>query len=478
MPEPDRQKILFVDDEAPMRHAVAQWLGVAGYDVETFETGAPAAARLTPSFPGIVVSDLRMPGIDGMGLLRKALAIDPDLPVILITGQGDIESAVEAMRLGAYDFLEKPFAPDRFAETVHRASEKRRLVLENRRLRGAGAGKDLENRILGTSRAIQRVREALADIAATDVSVILYGETGTGKDLVARCLHDLSRRARGNYVAVNCAAVPETMVESEFFGHEAGAFTGAVRPRPGRLEHAGGGTLFLDEIESMPLPMQAKLLRVLQERTVERLGSNASIPLDIRTIAAAKRDLKEASQAGAFRADLYFRLSVVELSIPPLRQRPEDIPLLFEFFAARAAESHGREPRALRPAARDALLDHPWPGNVRELRNVAERHALGLGGASLSGAGSEPEAPEPLSRQVEAFERRAIERALAQAGGRISVAMQARAAPSTRRWRAWASTAPASPPMSNNPPKPRPRPATSCRQSGISFCACCFIALS
>lgn len=416
--------VLFADDEAPMRHAISQWLSVAGYLVETFETGAPLIERLRPGFPGIVISDLRMPGMDGMTLLRNAQGIDPDLPVILLTGQGDIETAVEAMRLGAYDFLEKPFSPDRFAETVHRAAEKRRLVLENRRLRMAGNAGGLENRILGTSRAMQRVREAVAEIAATDVSVILYGETGVGKDLVARSLHETSRRAGGNYVAINCAAVPETMVESEFFGHEAGAFTGAASARAGKLEHASGGTLLLDEIESMPLAMQAKLLRVLQEKTVERLGSNTPRPIDIRTVAAAKDDLRQESEAGRFRSDLYFRLSVVELHIPPLRERPEDIPLLFDYFATRAAEAHGREPRALSLLDSDALFEHSWPGNVRELRNVAERHALGLSGAGLAGRQASEGGSAPLARQVENFERRVIEKALAETGGRISEVLE------------------------------------------------------
>jgi two-component system, NtrC family, C4-dicarboxylate transport response regulator DctD len=417
------QRAVFVDDEEAMREAVSQWLTVAGYRVETFAEAEQATTAIDEQFDGIVITDLRMPRIDGLELLRRVLAIDPDIPVILMTGQGDIDSAVTAMRLGAYDFIEKPFDPDRFAEAVRRASEKRKLVLENRRLQSGVSGDPLRNRILGTSRQIERLREAVAEIAATDVSVVLYGETGAGKDLVARCLHDLGRRAKGNYVAVNCAAIPDTMVESEMFGHEAGAFTGAIARRAGKIEHASGGTLFLDEIESMPLAMQAKLLRVLQEKSVERLGSNQLIPVNLRTIAAAKADLRAAGNDGGFRSDLYFRLSVVELHIPPLRERREDIPLLFEFFAARAAEEHSCELRQVSAALSDELVHYDWPGNVRELRNVAERHALGLGTSVLSHrhSNSTPLVDAlPLAQQMEAFERRIIERTLADCGGRIS----------------------------------------------------------
>jgi two-component system C4-dicarboxylate transport response regulator DctD len=251
------------------------------------------------------------------------------------------------------------------------------------------------------------------------VSVVLYGETGTGKDLVARCLHDFGRRHKGNYVAINCAAIPETMVESEFFGHEAGAFTSALRSRTGKIEHANGGTLFLDEIDSMPQAMQGKLLRVLQERSVERLGSNQTITVDLRPVAASKIDLRKASQAGTFRLDLYYRLSVVELLIPPLRERCEDIPLLFEYFASLAADAHGREPRPISANTLTSLMAHDWPGNVRELRNAAERYALGLGTLPVVSEGK-----QSLSDQVDEFERAVIERALTQSGGKINAVME------------------------------------------------------
>src|SRR6267378_5775336 len=317
---PESSPILFVDDEASMRHAVTQWLGLAGFEMLVHEKATSALAALSADFPGILVTDLKMEGLDGLQLLRRSQAIDPELPVVVITGHGDVPIAVEAMRLGAYDFIEKPFAPERFLDVVRRASEKRQLVVENRRLRRAVSEQTLSSRIIGTSQAAQALRASVAELAATDASVVIYGATGVGKDLVARCLHDFGRRAKANYVAVNCAAVPETMVESEFFGHEAGAFTSASKARVGKIEHASGGTLFLDEIDSMPLSTQAKLLRALQDRVVERLGSNRSIPVDLRAIAASKADLREASAEGRFRPDLYYRLSVVALLFTQQRQ--------------------------------------------------------------------------------------------------------------------------------------------------------------
>jgi two-component system, NtrC family, C4-dicarboxylate transport response regulator DctD len=421
---PESGPILFVDDEASMRHAVTQWLGLAGFETLVHEKASSALNTLSADFSGILVTDLKMEGMDGMELLRRSQQLDPELPVVVITGHGDIETAVEAMRLGAYDFIEKPFAPERFLEVVRRASEKRQLVVENRRLRRAVSEQTLSSRIIGTSTVAERLRTSVAELAGTDVSVIVYGETGVGKDLVARCIHDFSRRQKANYVAVNCAAVPETMFESEFFGHEAGAFTSALRARVGKIEHASGGTLFLDEIDSMPLATQAKLLRALQERVVERLGSNRIIPVDLRPIAASKVDLRAASGDGRFRSDLYYRLSVVELTIPPLRERIDDVPLLFEYFAASAATTHAREPRPVTSSVLSMLIAHPWPGNVRELRNAAERYALGLPGPLMpqpSDAGGECLS---LAQQVEAFERALIERCLAETGGRISVVLE------------------------------------------------------
>jgi two-component system, NtrC family, C4-dicarboxylate transport response regulator DctD len=416
--------VVFVDDEASMREAVTQWLGLAGFETLVHDQASTALNTLTTDFPGILVTDLKMEGVDGLELLRLSHGIDPELPVIVITGHGDVPIAVEAMRLGAYDFIEKPFAPERFLDVVRRASEKRQLVLENRRLRRAVGEQALSSRILGTSRAAEALRASVAELAGTDVSVILYGETGVGKDLVARCLHDFGRRNKGHYVAVNCAAVPETMVESEFFGHEAGAFTSATKTRAGKLEHASGGTLFLDEIDSMPSSTQPKLLRALNDRVIERLGSNRTIPVDLRSIAASKVDLKAASAEGRFRLDLYYRLSVVELVIPPLRERAEDIPLLFEYFASSAARAHGRELRPVSAATTQTLLMHAWPGNVRELRNAAERYALGLAESAMPRRALLESAKSSLAQQVEAFERAVIERCLEETGGKISAVME------------------------------------------------------
>src|SRR6267142_439850 len=421
---PESGPILFVDDEAAMRHAVTQWLGLAGFEMLVHDKATSALSTLSTDFSGILVTDLKMEGMDGMELLRRSQQIDPELPVVVITGHGDVEIAVEAMHLGAYDFIEKPFAPERFLEVVRRACEKRQLVVENRRLRRAVSEQTLSGRIIGTSTAAERLRTSVAELAGTDVSVIVYGETGVGKDLVARCIHDFSRRHKANYVAVNCAAVPETMFESEFFGHEAGAFTSALRARVGKIEHAGGGTLFLDEIDSMPLATQAKLLRALQERVIERLGSNRGIPVDVRAIASSKGDLRKATAENRFRADLYYRLSVVELTVPPLKDRIEDVPLLFEYFANSAATMHQREVRPITPAVMNTLMTYDWPGNVRELRNAAERYAIGMPMSLLPT--DEPAGVPKLSlgQQVDAFERRVIERSLAEAGGRISEVME------------------------------------------------------
>jgi two-component system C4-dicarboxylate transport response regulator DctD len=418
----DRGHVLFVDDEAPMREAVTQWLELAGFKLTVHDNASSALGKLTMDFPGVLVTDLKMEGIDGLELLRRAQEADPELPVVVITGHGDIETAVEAMRLGAYDFIEKPFAPERFLDIVRHAGEKRQLVMENRRLRRSVNERTLGSRVIGTSKATDGVRAAIAELAGLDVSVILSGETGTGKDLIARCMHDFGRRSKGNYVAINCAAIPETMVESEFFGHEAGAFTSAAKARAGKLEHASGGTLFLDEIDSMPLATQGKLLRALQERSFERLGSNQSIAVDLRVIAASKIDLAKASSEGRFRLDLYYRLSVVELTVPPLRERKEDIPLLFEYFAASAAEAYGREMRPVSVATVSRLMAQDWPGNVRELRNAAERYALGIGVLALQPSANE--VALTLPDQVDAFERSLIERALTDTSGRISEAMK------------------------------------------------------
>jgi two-component system C4-dicarboxylate transport response regulator DctD len=417
-------KILVVDDDPSNRDLIAQQLaGIGGEPLEAPD-GEAALQRLTSGFAGIVVADIKMPRMDGLELLRRARAIDPELPVILVTGYGDIAMAVQAMRDGAYDFVARPYEAARLREMVGRALQARALVLENRALRAELQAKvGLESRLLGGSAAMEDLRRDIAAVADTDANVLIMGETGTGKELVARSLHDLSRRSRRRFVPVNCAALPESLFESELFGHEAGAFTGAARRRLGRLEHAHGGTLFLDEIDSLALGLQAKLLRAMQERTVERLGSNEAVATDFRAVAATQRDLRAEAEAGRFRRDLFYRLDVAELRIAPLRERREDIPLLFEAFLGELAARHGRDPP--RPGADElrALMSHDWPGNVRELRNAAERYVLGL--RRLGDMAPEPPAGrQDLAQQVDAFERCVIEQTLSRHKGRIQAAAE------------------------------------------------------
>ena len=414
-------QVIVVDDEAAIREAVQQWLELSGCDVRTCASAAEALALVDRGFPGIVVSDVRMPGTDGLQLLDKLLQIDSDLPVILVTGHGDVPMAVQALRQGAYDFIEKPFTPERLLDSVRRALDKRRLVCENRQLRQQVADKGrIESQLIGISRPMENLRRQILELAGTSVNVLIRGETGSGKERVARCLHDFSARARKAFAALNCAAIPETIFESELFGHESGAFTGAQARRIGRIEHADGGTLFLDEVESMPLAQQVKLLRVLQEKTLERLGSNKSIQVDLRVISAAKPDLLDEVKAGRFREDLVYRLNVATLHIPPLRERREDIPLLFEHFAHEAALRHGREAPPLAPSELARLLGHDWPGNVRELINAAERHALGLS----SPPPAERFAGQALAQQMEAFEAQCLHNALLQCQGNITAVME------------------------------------------------------
>ncbi|MEM9763788.1 MAG: sigma-54 dependent transcriptional regulator, partial [Pseudomonadota bacterium] len=333
--------VLIVDDEAELRRSLAQWLRLGGFEPRAFAGAAEAWEVLSAEgrdFPGVVVSDLRMPAFDGMALLARITAIDSALPVILLTGHGDVPMAVDAMREGAYDFVEKPFDPDRLMALIARAAEARALALENRRLRslapGDGGTRLLEARLLGNSPVIRRLRTDVAEAAESAATVLITGETGSGKELVARSLHDLSPRADGPFVAVNCAAVPETLIEAEFLGHEAGAFTGAGKARPGWFEAASGGTLFLDELTALPARLQPVLLRVLQEREVTRLGARQPRRVDTRVLAATNEDAEEAVAAGRLRRDLYFRLATLTIAAPPLRRRSGDAALLFNHFAA------------------------------------------------------------------------------------------------------------------------------------------------
>ncbi|MBL8566196.1 MAG: sigma-54-dependent Fis family transcriptional regulator [Hyphomicrobiaceae bacterium] len=409
--------VILIDDEPHLRNATAQGLDLAGFAVRDFADGEQALHGLSRAFAGVIISDIKMPRISGLELMGRVLAIDPEIPVILVTGHGDIPMAVSAIRAGAYDFIEKPFATEMLADAAARAIEKRRLVLENRALKAALSNcSGLEQVIVGRTPAIQRLRSQITAFATTDADVLVSGETGSGKEVVARSLHEYGPRAKGRFVPINCGALPETVIESELFGHEPGAFTGAAKPRVGKLEYASGGTVFLDEIESMPLELQIKLLRVLQDRRIVRLGANEEREIDVRVIAATKEDLKSAAQRGTFRGDLYYRLNVLTLSIPPLRDRRDDIPLLFQSFVDTAASRFKNDPPAVDGAVVAHLLAHDWPGNVRELQNTALRFALGLGleidGRAIPVAPHKPGEPASLADQLARYERQIISETL------------------------------------------------------------------
>ncbi|OHC64042.1 MAG: sigma-54-dependent Fis family transcriptional regulator [Rhodocyclales bacterium RIFCSPLOWO2_02_FULL_63_24] len=420
----EASKLFLIEDEPAVRRGGEQALRLADIPVRSFADAESALAVINSTqaeLPCAVVCDVRLPGIDGMSLLKYLQQRDAELPVILMTGHGDIAMAVQAMREGAYDFLEKPFSSDRLVEVVQRARDKRALVVENRRLREvlqAGCTASL----IGESTAIEAVRRLVAALAPAGVDILINGETGSGKEVLARAIHSASGR-QGLFVAVNCGALPESVFESEIFGHEAGSFTGAGKRRIGKIEHAQGGTLFLDEIESMPLNLQVKLLRVLQEREVERLGGNQRIPVDLRVVAASKADLKIEAEAGRFRADLYYRLNVVAIDLPPLRARREDIPLLLAHFQRLAAARYGRPVRELSTVDVARWHEYEWPGNVRELKNVADRLCLGLddglpGNAAPQAGATETQSPS-LAERVDAVEKQYIETALEASRGQV-----------------------------------------------------------
>lgn len=424
--------VILVDDEDAIRKATRQWLNLADIEVDDYPSADLALPHIQAGCHSVIVSDVRMPGMSGTAFARQVQTLDAELPVILVTAHGDVSMAVNAMRDGVYDFIEKPVEPDLLIDRIRRASERRRLVLENRALqRLIEQGPSLENRMIGRSPTMMALRKQILQLGQTPVDAVINGATGTGKELVARCLHEFSTRSHHPFVAVNCGAIPEALFESELFGHEKGSFTGAHSRRIGKIEHAQGGTLFLDEIESMPINFQIKLLRVLQERRLERVGSNQEIELDIWVIAASKVNLAEASAAGDFREDLYYRFNVVELHLPKLAERRDDVPLLFEFFARKASLQYDRDYDELDEQDVAILMEHPWPGNVRQLKNVAERYVLGMSAnksiAAILGLQSETTPKPPtggLSDRVQRFERQLIAQSLQRHHGNVQAVME------------------------------------------------------
>jgi two-component system C4-dicarboxylate transport response regulator DctD len=407
-------RVLLIDDEEDLRLSTAQALELAGIEVITVENADHVFELIGYSFDGVIVSDIRMPGMDGMTLLQKVRELDAEIPVILVTGHGDVQLAVSAMRNGAYDFIEKPFNIQYLAGIIKRAIDRRSLVLENRRLRAvAGKRDDLETRLPGRTQVMVDLRYRIRAIGAADADTLIIGDTGAGKEVVARALHDVSARADRPFVAINCAALPQHLIESELFGHEAGAFPGALRPRYGKFEHARGGTILLDEIGSMPFDMQGKLLRVLQERTITRLGSNETVELDVRFIATSKADLAQEALAGRFRQDLLYRLNVATVHVPSLAQRRADIPLLFLQLVREAAARYGRDDLDVPSDIVSTLEMQEWPGNVRELRNAADRLVLGLDGNLSDGPQSSAQNFASLSAKVAEFEKSVLARAIA-----------------------------------------------------------------
>jgi len=374
--------ILVVDDEPGVRSALSGVLRDEGYQVESVDSGEACLDRLSRTAYDVVLLDVWLPGADGLATLERLRERQVDVPVIMISGHGNIESAVRAIKLGAFDFIEKPLSLEKTMLVVRNALRQRRLEVENRALR---ARVDRRLQMVGESHAMRQLREQVAMAAPTNGRVLIFGDNGTGKELVARTIHELSRRRAGPFVEVNCAAIPEELIESELFGHVKGAFTGAVGDRRGKFELADGGTIFLDEIGDMSVKTQAKVLRALQEQVVEPVGGTSGVRVDVRVLAATNKELPAEIRAGRFREDLYFRLNVIPIFVPPLRDRKDDIPLLAEHFMAGFAREYGRRTKTLDAGAVAALQEYAWPGNVRELRNVIERLVIMAPGDTISG---------------------------------------------------------------------------------------------
>src|SRR5690242_457856 len=426
--------ILIVDDEPGVRSALGGVLRDEGYEVDAVDSGEACLDRLARQSYDVVVLDIWLPGMDGLATLARMRERQLDVQVVVISGHGNIESAVRAIKMGAFDFVEKPLSLEKTVLVVRNALRQRRLEAENQALR---ARVDAQHTMVGESYAMVQLREQIATAAPTNGRVLIYGENGTGKELVARNIHQMSRRRTGPFIEVNCAAIPEELIESELFGHVRGAFTGAVADRRGKFELAHGGTIFLDEIGDMTLKTQAKVLRVLQEQVMEPVGGSTRIRVDARVLAATNKDLPAEIRGGRFREDLYFRLNVVPIFVPALRSRQEDILVLADHFMVVLAREYGRRPKTLDPDAASALQRYPWPGNVRELRNLVERLIImvpgdrigardlafleqGVSGSVDVAAPAQSATTAPLHDARDRFERDYILRALSAQQGNIS----------------------------------------------------------
>jgi two-component system, NtrC family, C4-dicarboxylate transport response regulator DctD len=414
-------KVLFVDDDEDLSRASAQSLSLAGYDVSCAGSASEALAAIEAEFDGVVVSDIRMPGMDGLELLDRVVALNPDLPVILISGHVDVSTAMGALRCGAYDVLEKPYSVEQLVAAVERALERRQLVAENQRLRQASPDTD-DGPLFGHSPAMVQLRRTIAQVAPIGVDVLIQGETGTGKGLVAEMLHLASRR-RGQMMKVDCGALPAGLVEAELFGSVADGLPGNRMPRTGRIEQANRGTLFLDDIDALGTSVQLGLQRVLEHREVTPVGAPSARPVDLRVVSASSVDLDEASRSGEFRMSLFYRLNSVTLRLPPLRERREDIVPLFRRFVVQSAARLGIDPPALDARTFRHLEEHDWPGNVRELLRFSENFALGLDESDA--CTPVVSAKSDLKSRLEAFETELIEEALTEAAGDVSRACAA-----------------------------------------------------
>ncbi len=433
IPAVEPPEILVVDDDLYLLAAIKQTLVLHGYAVQTFGNPLEALASIDGHSFAAVLADIRMPEMNGMVLLERILAVDPDLPVILITGHGDISMAVEAVKKGAYNFLQKPADEDIIIATLSRAIERRQLIIENRRLeQQLTATRESRTHfygLVGSHPAMLNLYTLIETIALESDPVLIVGETGTGKELVARAIHAIGHQDTAPYVAVNMGALPAEMIESELFGHEKGAFTGAIQRKVGKFEYAGAGTLFLDEICSMPPQLQSKLLRVLEDRSFSRLGSNTAIPLRARIVAATNRDLLAEIDKGHFRQDLFFRLNVLPVHLPPLRERKEDIPLLVDHFWSEYCDGQHSDTRPCSPELIRHLMQQDWPGNIRELRNYVRRYCVLGGGEPIRETPPLPEAAADILHlswkdYMEHQERLYVQQILQQVGGQVSRAHQ------------------------------------------------------